>query len=206
MRKPSFKSISFFFIILFLGIYIGLYVSKEYYPSNNDHNFRSIAQNPTPPESDMPVVEVEDQITADTIFIWQSVDLSANTTSEEEIPVPEVYIGLKRESFIDKLEDMKQNPPLTELEKGFTGAQVLEFSPQKILVRAIYKKDEPSDTFFLMVKDNYIVIYYEDKKTVYMNTGIHLETLPDDMQIKIIKGYQIIGEQDLYNFLESYTS
>ncbi len=206
MRKPSFKSISFFFIILFLGIFIGLSVSNKYYPSNNDHNFRSIAKNPTPTESDMPVVEVEDQITADTVFIWQSMDVSSNTTREEQIPVPEVYIGLKRESFMEKLEDMKENPPLTELEKGFTGAQVLEFSPRKILVRAIYKKEEPSDVFFLMVKDNYVVIYYEDKKNVYMNTGILLETLPDAMQIKIIEGYQITGEQNLYNFLESYTS
>lgn len=206
MRKPSFKSISFFFIILLLGIYIGFYVSEKYYPSNNDHDFRSIAKTPSLEKSDMPVLEVEEQITADTVFIWQSVDVSANETTETKIPVPEVYIGLKREGFLEKIEDLKINPPLSELEKGFTDVEVLEFSPQRILVRANYQKEEPSDKFFLMVKENYVVIYYDDKKTVYMNTGILLETLPDDLQMKIIEGYEIIGEEELYNFLESYTS
>lgn len=203
MRKPSFKSISLFFILILLGIGIGFYVSTEYYPMANDGNFRSISKTPLPDEQ---VIEVEELITADTVFIWQEVDLSDYSTTENQIPVPEMYIGLKREGFLEKIEEMKNNPPLSELEKGFTGVEVLEFSPQKILVRANYEKEEQPETFYLMVKDHYVVIYYIDKETVYMNTGILLEHLPDELQIKIIEGYELNGEQQLYNFLESYTS
>lgn len=210
MRKPSLKSISFFFSIFFIifvfGIGVGLYINKQYYPSDNDHNFRSISETPSDKDADTPVLEIEQYITADTAFIWQSVDIFGNTIEEKQIPVPEMYIGLKREGFLEKIEEMKENPPLSELEKGFLGIEVLEFSPRKILVRANYQKEEQPEQFYLMVKDHYIVIFYSDKKTVYMNTGILLENLPDELQMKIIQGYEMKGEQELYNFLESYTS
>ena len=50
------------------------------------------------------------------------------------------------------------------------------------------------------------MVYLEDKKTIYMNTGIMLETLPENVQKQIIQTMFVESEGDLYGFLESYSS
>ena len=46
----------------------------------------------------------------------------------------------------------------------------------------------------------------EDKKTIHTNTDILLEDLSEELQSEIIRGKYIENEQELYNFLESYSS
>ena len=57
-----------------------------------------------------------------------------------------------------------------------------------------------------MVADHFIVVYEQDKKTLYMNTDILLENLEVDLQAEIMKGKYIESEEELYHFLESYSS
>ena len=59
------------------------------------------------------------------------------------------------------------------------------------------------ETIPLFEKALYVL---EDMETVYINTGILLETLPDNMQLSIIQMYYIEDEEGLYNFLETYSS
>ena len=48
--------------------------------------------------------------------------------------------------------------------------------------------------------------YAADKKTLYLNTDILLDSLQDSLQAEIIQGKYVENEEDLYNFLESYSS
>ena len=57
-----------------------------------------------------------------------------------------------------------------------------------------------------MVADHFIVVYEEDKRTIYMNTDILLENLSDALQAEIIRGKYVENEEELYHFLESYSS
>ena len=57
-----------------------------------------------------------------------------------------------------------------------------------------------------MVADHFIVVYEEDKGTIYMNTDILLENLSDALQAEIIRGKYVENEEELYHFLESYSS
>ena len=57
-----------------------------------------------------------------------------------------------------------------------------------------------------MVMNNYVVVYLEDMKTVYMDTDILLKDLPDDIQQDIIHVMYIPDEESLYDFLENYSS
>ena len=45
-----------------------------------------------------------------------------------------------------------------------------------------------------------------DEKTVYEYTQIPIHLLPDDMKEQVMNGYYLDNEEDLYNFLENYSS
>ncbi len=57
-----------------------------------------------------------------------------------------------------------------------------------------------------MVADHFVIVYEKDKKTIHTNTDILLESLNEELQTEIIRGKYIQNEQELYNFLESYSS
>ena len=54
--------------------------------------------------------------------------------------------------------------------------------------------------------DNEVVVYLEDRSTVYINTGISLEELPEQIQLQIMDMLFVPDEETLYDFLETYSS
>ena len=69
-----------------------------------------------------------------------------------------------------------------------------------------YKYIQPSSSFYLAAYDNKIIVYLEDRKTVYIETGIPLDSLPVKLQQSIIDMMWIENEEKLYDFLENYSS
>lgn len=61
-------------------------------------------------------------------------------------------------------------------------------------------------SYYLMARDGMIWVYHEDMKTVYLTTGIFLDSLPDEVRQEILDKKYIKNEEELYNFLESYSS
>lgn len=59
--------------------------------------------------------------------------------------------------------------------------------------------------FYLGASYGKVVIYNEDK-TVYDYTDIELSGLPRNLQIEILNGFKINSMQQLYDFLEAYSS
>lgn len=148
---------------------------------------------------DVPVV------TADTTYLVEEVDLISGTVHETEESVPVKYIGLDREGLLQELESYDDNPPLTELEQGFETIELTAFSKDRVVICKYYKLEEDKG-FYLMVADHFIVVYREDKQTLYMNTDILLESLNETLQTEIMRGKYVETEEELYNFLESYSS
>ncbi len=148
---------------------------------------------------DIPVV------TADTTYLVEEVDLISGTVHETEESVPVKYIGLDREGLLQELESYDDNPPLTELEQGFETIELTAFSKDRVVICKYYKLEEDKG-FYLMVADHFIVVYREDKQTLYMNTDILLDSLNETLQTEIMRGKYVETEEELYNFLESYSS
>lgn len=144
-------------------------------------------------------------VTADTLYLVEHVDLNRGTVTEQEESVPVMYIGLNREELLEALSVYDKNPPLTELEQGFETIELTSFSKDRVVVCKYYKQKEPKG-FYLMVADHFIVVYEEDRSTLYMNTDILLDLLPDPLQREIMAGKYVAGEEELYLFLESYSS
>ncbi len=150
-------------------------------------------------------VESKPQITADTLYLVEKVNLSDGTVEEQEEQIPVKYIGLNREELVSELSLFDKNPPLTELEQGFETIELTAFSKDRVVVCKYYKNEE-EHVYYLMVADHFVVVYEADRETIYMNTDILLSDLDESLQAEIIQGKRIEGEEALYNFLESYSS
>ena len=65
---------------------------------------------------------------------------------------------------------------------------------------------KPQEGYFLAFMDSKVIVLKEDKRTVYMTTDISSQMLPEDLRQEIMQLYYVENEQELFDFLESYSS
>lgn len=216
------KRISYFFVIpvffLGLGIFLGSWGNRFFYPGQwQDMNGQEFSLPPEMEESTAAeeIYETPESVAAaasgetlcaDTEYVLEEMDILRNTTVETSWQIPHKYIGMNRESFLASMEVYAAHPPLSEIERGFVGLEVLSFSRERVVVRMDYRYVQPSESFYLAVSDNEVVVYLEDRSTVYINTGISLEDLPENLQLQIMDMLFVPDEETLYDFLETYSS
>lgn len=151
-------------------------------------------------------IRSDSTINADTIYVVQEYDRISGTLGEETISVPDTFLGMNRDLFVRSIEEFNDYPSLHEQEKGFIGCEVISFSPQRVVVRKSYELEEMPEGFYLVNENDFVVVYYGDLRTVYMNTNINLQKLPEGLRQEIIYIKYMEKEEDLYSFLETYSS
>ncbi len=62
------------------------------------------------------------------------------------------------------------------------------------------------DCFFLKESNGYVVVYLSDGKTIYEYTDILFEELPEKVRTEVRNGKYIEDQEELYGFLENYSS
>lgn len=202
-------------VMLGIGGYTALKAEQFFYPNRyqvketRNYEKQQVQQNVASEEQQPQVIEAAagdvPVVTADTAYLVEKVDLISGTVNETEESIPLKYIGLDREELIQELEAYDNNPPLTELEQGFETIELTAFSKDRVAICKYYKLEKDMG-YYLMVADHFIVVYKEDKQTLYMNTDILLESLNEALQTEIMQGKYVETEEELYNFLESYSS
>ena len=141
-----------------------------------------------------------------TQYVLEETDILRKTVVETTWRIPNRYVGMNREQFLTAMKVYESSPPLSELERGFVGLEVLSFSRERVVIQMNYRYVQPSESFYLAVYDNQVVVYLEDKETVYIATEIGLSTLPEDVQQEIIQMMWVENEAELYSLLETYSS
>lgn len=63
-----------------------------------------------------------------------------------------------------------------------------------------------ADTFYLKELHGFVAVYLKDGKTMYELTDIALSELPAEMQKEIRMGKTVESTEELYGFLENYSS
>lgn len=203
------KWISLFFVdaLLFfcIGFYYGMKTENFFYPGSQANESYESPHIIREESSIQPVVVEDECITQATRYTVKTVVMPDEDISSETIEVPEQYVGMNRETFLAAMENYSLVPPTDEREKGFVNVEVESFSASQVKITMYYESQEIKN-FFLAVFDHQVIVYEDDKSTIFMRTGIHLEDLPEEMQMKLIAGMTLKTEEDLYNFLESYSS
>ena len=152
------------------------------------------------------VVSSSETLYVGTQYVLAETDVNRHTIVETTWSLPEKYVGMTREQFLNAMEIYQASPPLKELERGFVGLEVLSFSRERVVVQMNYSYVQPSANFYLAVYNNEVVVFLDDRETVYIETKIRLYSLPEELQQEIIQMMLVEGEEELYNFLETYSS
>ena len=228
------KRISLFFIyplfMLAVGFYAGVQSTHFFYPEQNYENRslsvpddgQDIAEPLEQENLDVPTDygiagEVEDEeakevlansetLCVDTDYILKETNVLDHTEMEIVKRLPEKYVGMNREQFLTVMDIYEAFPPLSEQQRGFVGLEVLSFSRERVVVRMNYQYIQPSTSFYLAAYDNKVWVYLEDKQTVYIETDIRVDQLPEELQQQIIQMMWVENQKELYNFLENYSS
>lgn len=67
-------------------------------------------------------------------------------------------------------------------------------------------KEETPFEYVIVDEEGYLTVYRKDFKTVYLKTNISYWSLEKEMRERISQGYLIKDVQELYDFLENYSS
>ncbi len=202
------KKISVFLLTVSLSFTSGIYFEKlanSFYPHKNN----TYEQGRILPDADKettPAIGVEEVITADTKFVIVEYNLSTGEEIVSESVIPIKYIGLNRLRFIEEMENYEIAPALNDIKKGFRTLQVLSFSSGEVKIQKNYEKGADKVHYYIMVRDNKLVVYYEDMQTVFLTTEISLDSLPEDVKREVLQRKYFETEEEMYNFLESYSS
>lgn len=62
------------------------------------------------------------------------------------------------------------------------------------------------DGFYLSELQGYVVVYLSDRTTIYEFTEIPLTDLPEEVQQEVASGKYVETAEELYAFLENYSS
>lgn len=200
------KGISFFVLypaVMFgLGVIANVAFLEYFYPGEQQNSTIELQL----PEAAEPVAVVEKKVvTADTDFRIQKYDVQMGILEEEELPVPDMYIGMTRENLQNEIERLNENRTLEDQEAGMTSMELYSFSPQKVVIRKQYEPQE-EERFYLVNENHCVVVYQHDLQNVYLKTDIQVEELPSELCREILNIKLIESEKELYNFLESYSS
>ena len=69
----------------------------------------------------------------------------------------------------------------------------------------VYKRQDQYE-FLLVDHNDYVAVYQLPEREIYEYTDVIMEVLPEDVQKEVQHGKYIKNEEELYNFLENYTS
>jgi hypothetical protein len=64
----------------------------------------------------------------------------------------------------------------------------------------------PEYKYIIFSEDGELVVYYADNTTVFFNSGIREESLPEELKERLWAGISFASEEELYEFLENYSS
>ena len=77
---------------------------------------------------------------------------------------------------------------------------------KEIVVQKNYIKNPSKKHFYMIAKDNKLIVYYQDMETIFLTTDIPLDALPEQVRLEVLQKKYFETEEELYNFLESYSS
>lgn len=201
------KSIGLYFVYPFLTFILGIFTHIGYLNYFYPYKYAPQKESYFLEDTTHEVSNIPKEITTcDTRYIIVEYNAKENTKKETEEKLPEKYLGMSRHDLEEALKEYQQNPTLEDVEKGFINIQLESFSSGEVRISKNYNPLEKETGYYLMVLDGKIVVMEEDKKTVYLTTDIYADALSDSLKQELILGKFIYNIEELYGFLESYTS
>lgn len=124
---------------------------------------------------------------------------------QSETALPEELIGKDRNAVDELLEIYCSGPDSIDIEKGLYRIELTAFSAGTVTIEKSYH-NEVMEYYYLAFADDCVTVYCEDKKTVLLTTDIHRDQLTAALTEEILNFKLVVGNAELFDFLETYTS
>lgn len=155
-------------------------------------------------EEVLDVANTFSRIEESTNCVYKNVDLVTTRTTTTSEKAPKYFVGLTWQQLEKYYEDYMQNIPRDEVEKGLQTINIINFSDKEVTIEKVY--DISKVGFYVVDKSGEIKVYFNDKKTLYENTGIVTKDLPDSERMTLEEGIYVDSKEELMAILESYSS
>lgn len=124
---------------------------------------------------------------------------------QSETKLPEELIGKNRSDLDALLESYCLGPESIDIEKGLYRIELTSFSAGSVTIEKSYH-NEAIECYYLAFTDDCVTVYREDKRTVLLTTDIHRDQLTAALTEEILNFKLVVGNAELFDFLETYTS
>lgn len=124
---------------------------------------------------------------------------------QSETAIPGEMVGKNRSDLDALLESYCSRPESLDIEKGLYRIELTVFSAGSVTIEKSYH-NEAMDYYYLAFADDCVTVYREDKKTVLLTTDIHRDQLTPALTEEILNFKLVVGNAELFDFLETYTS
>lgn len=91
-------------------------------------------------------------------------------------------------------------------ESGTIKQQIYHLSSYSKNQIILQEETKDSETFLIKVKDDYLAVYQTKNNQLFETTNIPVTILPPEEQAEVLAGKEIVGTEELYSFLENYSS
>lgn len=145
-----------------------------------------------------------DVTTADTELVIVE-NYPGGLSRQSETAIPEELVGKSRSDLDELLESYCLKPESLDIEKGLFRIELTAFSAGSVTIEKSYH-NEAMDYYYLAFADDCVTVYREDKRTVLLTTDIHRDQLTAALTEEILNFKLIVGNAELFDFLETYTS
>lgn len=151
---------------------------------------------------------------AELIIESRNLETDDLETDSEKLPVD--LIGLSKSEVIDYI--TSHSVQFQESDETIKNISMISFSRDTLVIRKdVVESVEISETvrknesevlynYYLVLENECIVVYKQDKTTVFLETGITVEDLDDDEKELLKQGIGVKNISELYRYLEGYTS
>lgn len=144
------------------------------------------------------------RLTASTKMVLRICDLDEGSERQEQTTLPARLIGCSRAQTEQFFEQYRKTASLKEREAGFLNAELLSFSPERIVVRKNYRKYEKPSSFQMVIEQNMVTVYEQETGLLYLRTAVDARLLPPQVRRELLKGCRHVSPDSLEKFLVSY--
>ncbi len=103
----------------------------------------------------------------------------------------------------------EETAPLEETEESTVFIPETETAPEDRIVinqEEVKPGKKEENKFFLVSEDGFLLVFARDKKTICLYTHIPIVDFPESEQEKLRQGIWFPAMEEIYSYLESYTS
>lgn len=212
MKKKKIICLFCFVLGMVLVYYLGYTIGKKYNNTNAVTREWVYENNPAvySTEEGKEAANTSELIVSNSMsYILESYNINDKTIETANQNVPSEFLGMNRQELIDYLKVNKKK--FADKGQQVQNIMLVSMEKDKLVIRksiSIIEEttEEEKYKYYVTLQENKIIVYREDKTTIFLETSINVETLDTDSMDKLKQGIPVKNISELYRILESFTT